>query len=48
MKIYGPYLRKDLRKHIVIVNDDGSKTTKSFPKYLMENKLGRERMLKNI
>lgn len=42
MKVYGPYLRKDLRKHTVIVKDDGSKTTKSFPKYLMENKLGRE------
>ena len=42
MKIYGPYLRKDGRKHIVIVNDDKSKTTKSYPRYLMENFLGRK------
>jgi hypothetical protein len=42
MKIYGPYTRKDGRQHIVIVKDDGTKTSKSYPKYLMEIKLGRE------
>lgn len=42
MRIYGPYLRKDNRKHIVIVHDDGRKQTKSYPKYLLEQKLGRE------
>ena len=41
MKIYGPYLRKDGRKHVVIVNDDGSKTTKSWPRVLMVQHLGR-------
>ena len=42
MKIYGPYLRKDGRKHIVIVKDDGTKRTQSYPRYLMEQHLGRE------
>ena len=42
MKIYGPYLRKDGRKHVVIVREDGTKTTKSWPRVLMEKSLGRE------
>lgn len=42
MKVYGPYSRKDGRKHVIIVNDDGSKTTKSYPRLLMEQHLGRE------
>jgi HNH endonuclease len=42
MKVYGPYLRKDGRKHVVIVHADGSKTTKSYPRLIMENHLGRE------
>lgn len=42
MKIYGPYERKDKRKHIVIVHEDGQKQTKSYPKFLMEQHLGRE------
>lgn len=42
MKIYGPYLRKDGRKHIVIVHPCGRKQTKSYPKYLLEQKIGRE------
>lgn len=46
MKIYGPYLRKDGRKHIVIVHDDGLKQTQSYPRYLMEQHLGR-RLLDN-
>lgn len=41
-KIYGPYLRKkDGRKHVVWVKSDGSKTTISWPKWLMEEHLGR-------
>ncbi len=40
-KIYGPYLRKDGRQHLVIV-EDGKKTTISYPKWLMENHLGRK------
>lgn len=42
MKVYGPYLRKDGRKHVVIVYLDGTKKTKSYPKFLLENKIGRE------
>lgn len=42
MKIYGPYIRKDQRKHIIIVHDSGKKQTKSYPRYLMEQFLGRE------
>lgn len=41
MKIYGPYTRKDGRKHIVIVSN-GKKQTKSYPRYLLEQRLGRE------
>lgn len=41
LKVYGPYTRKDGRKHVVIVNSNGSKTTKSYPRYLMEQHLGR-------
>lgn len=40
MKIYGPYTRKDGRMHLVIVND-GKTTTISYPKYIMQQKLGR-------
>lgn len=40
VKVYGPYLRKDGRKHVCII-EDGKRTTKSYPKYLMELKLGR-------
>lgn len=41
MKIYGPYTRKDKRQHIVIVHTDGTKQTQSYPRYLMEQYLGR-------
>ena len=42
MKIYGPYLRKDGRKHVVIIKEDGKRVTKSYPRFLMEQHLGRE------
>lgn len=42
MKIYGPYTRNDGRKHIVIVHSCGRRQTKSYPKYLLEQKIGRE------
>lgn len=42
MKVYGPYTRKDLRQHVVIVHSDGRKQTKSYPKYLLEKHIGRE------
>ena len=41
MKIYGPYTRKDGRQHI-IKYENGKRTTQSYPRYLMEQKLGRE------
>jgi hypothetical protein len=41
-KVHGPYSRKDNRKHVVIVFEDDSKKTVSYPKYLMEQQLGRE------
>lgn len=40
-KIYGPYTRKDKRQHVVIVYMDGTKRTVSYPKFLMEQKIGR-------
>ena len=39
--IYGPYKRKDGRKHIIAVNSLGEKKTVSYPKYLMEVHLNR-------
>ena len=41
MKIHGPYLRKDGRKHVCIVHADGRKQTRSYPRLLLEQKLGR-------
>ena len=42
-KVHGPYTRKqDGRQHVVVVFVDLSKKTISYPKYLMEQKLGRE------
>lgn len=45
-KLYGPYLRKDGRKHVCLIKhaEDGSiaiRRTKSYPKYLVEQRLGR-------
>lgn len=42
MKVYGPYLAKDNRKRVVILHDDGTRTTKSYPRVLLEAVLGRE------
>lgn len=41
-KVHGPYKRKDGRQIVIIVNDDGSRRTVSYPKFLVEEKLGRE------
>lgn len=40
-KIYGPYLGKDKRLRIIVKFSNGTKTTVSYPKYLMEVHLGR-------
>jgi hypothetical protein len=44
IKVYGPYSRKtDLRKHIVLYDTETQKrTTVSYAKYLLEQKLGRK------
>ncbi len=41
-KVHGPYKRDDGRKHVVVVFIDDTKKTVSYPKYLMEQYLGRE------
>lgn len=41
MKVYGPYLRKDGRKHVILY-EHGKRTTVSYPKFLMEQHLGRK------
>ena len=40
MKIYGPYTRKDGRQHVILYENNKRKTV-SYPKYLLETKLGR-------
>lgn len=40
-KVYGPYLRKDGRLHVVLYGN-GVRRTISYPKFLMEKHLGRE------
>lgn len=41
-KTFGPYKRPDGRQIVIIQNDDGSRRTVSYPKYLMEQHLGRQ------
>ena len=40
MKVYGPYTRKDGRQHVILY-ENGKRKTVSYPKYLLEQKLGR-------
>lgn len=40
MKVYGPYLRKDGRQHVIVVTGKGRRTV-SYPKWIMEQHLGR-------
>ena len=42
MVVYGPYLRKDNRKHVILVREDGRRQTVSYPKYLLQNHIGRD------
>lgn len=42
LRVTGPYLRPDGRKHVVVTFADGRKSTISYPKYLMEIHLGRK------
>jgi hypothetical protein len=41
VKIHGPYKRKDGRQIVIVVEDDGTKRTISYPKWLLELQLGR-------
>jgi hypothetical protein len=41
MRVYGPYKRKDGRKHVIIIHSDGTRQTQSYPRYIMEQHLGR-------
>lgn len=41
MRVYGPYTRKDGRKHVVLWDGQETKTI-SYPKYIMEKHLGRK------
>jgi|SRR6185436_6817105 len=40
-KIHGPYKRRDGRQIVIVVNDDGTRRTVSYPKFLVEEHLGR-------
>lgn len=43
MKIYGPYIRKDGRKHIILYDEvEKKRKTISYPRYLMQLHLERE------
>lgn len=41
-KVYGPYTRRDGRKHVIILFTNGTRDTVSYPKFLMEQHLGRK------
>lgn len=46
MKVYGPYVhttgRLKGRRYLTIINDDGTKTSMLYSRYLMEQHLGRK------
>jgi len=43
LKVYGPYLRKDNRKHVILIDKEKNlRRTISYPKYLLMKKLNRE------
>lgn len=42
MEIYGPYVRKGDGRSYVSIRDNGRKTTKSYPRLLLEQSIGRE------
>lgn len=41
MKVHGPYKREDGRQIVVIVENNGTRRTVSYPKWLMEMQVGR-------
>lgn len=40
-KVYGPYLRKDGRKHVIIVYGDGHKRTVSYGRLVQLGRIDR-------
>jgi hypothetical protein len=43
VKVYGPYLdRKQNRRIVVVVKDDGTRETTAYARWLMEEHLGRQ------
>lgn len=40
MKMYGPYLRKDGRQHVILVEGSARRTV-SYPKWILEQAIGR-------
>lgn len=42
LKVLGPYTRKDGRSHVVVKLHNGNYCTISYPKFLVEAKLGRK------
>ncbi len=41
-KVYGPYVRGDSRKIVIVVSRNGKRRTVSYPKWIMECHLGRK------
>ena len=41
-RVYGPYERKNGRKFVILLFKDGTRTTRQYARYLMEQELGRE------
>jgi hypothetical protein len=41
-KVYGPYMKKNRRLIVIVVDKNGVRRTVSYPKYLMELQLGRQ------
>jgi hypothetical protein len=41
-KVFGPYTRQDGRQIVIVRNDDNSCRTVSYPKYIMEQHMGRQ------
>lgn len=41
-KVHGPYYRNNGRQIVIIINDDGTRRTVSYPKFLVEQHLGRQ------
>lgn len=42
VRVYGPYYRADGRQHVITIDAAGVRRTVSYPKWLMEQRLGRK------